>query len=157
MSREASIQYSVNVRKQSANGLLLLNHPFSHSFSIDMAGAKGPLPGSILVPLAGVTIDLSQLTAPGLCVFKHQGIADGTDPGNTPQIYYVEICVKDLLSGRSLPFMELQPGWEMPFYFSRNLLEAYNSTGTGTGPANNILQVRSYIKPCNLFIGAFEK
>lgn len=157
MAREVNFNFSLNVRKVSENGLVILNEPLSHASVHDLVGAKGPLPGSLLISLTGTTISLAQLTTPGWCVFKHQGIADGTDPGDDPSIYYIDICIKDLISGRSLPFMELQPGMAVPFYFSRNLLEAYNSTGTGTGPANNVLEAQAYIKPCNLWIGAFER
>ena len=156
MAREANIQASLTIRKSITAGGLVLNRQHSHAYQATVTGTKGPSPGAVLVPLVGVDIDLSQLTQPGWCWIKHLGLAAGTDPGTTPEIYYIDIGIKDILSGRFLPFMELQPGGELPFYFSRNLLEAYNQTGTGTGPANNTLHAIAYIAACNLSIEAYE-
>ena len=156
MSREINISGSMTITKFGAHRERLVDFPFTFSFRADMLGSKGPLPGAILVPLAGVDVSLSQLTQPGWCGFHHQGLASGGDLGDDPSIYYVDIGVKDVLTGRFYPMLELQPGWKLPHYFSRNLLESYNQTGTGTGPANNTLHLISHIAPCNVYIGACE-
>ena len=157
MADEATFQNSLTIMKRSTTGAKqLLNFQKAVSFRATVTGTKGPLPGSILVPLTGVAVSLSQLTTPSIAWLHHQGLADGSDPGSNPSIYYVEVGVKDVLTSRFTPLLELWPGEEYPLRLSRNLLESYNSTGTGTGPANNSLWVMSHGAACTLWIGAFE-
>lgn len=157
MANEALISVALTIDKRSSNRQnQLINFPMKASFRSDVDGVKGPVPGALLVPLAGIDIDVSELTTPGLCWLQHQGLADFSDPGTDPSIYYIDVGIKDVLSGRFLPLLELHPGDAWPVRLTRNLLEAYNSTGTGTGPANNTLHAISHIAPCTLFVGAFE-
>lgn len=157
MANEATFQIGLTISKRSTTGARnLLNFSKAVSFRSAVSGTKGPLPGSVLVPLAGVAISLAQLTTPSIVWLHHQGLADGSDPGADPSIYYVELGIKDILTGRFTPFPELWPGEEYAMRLSRNLLESYNSTGTGTGPANNSLWAISHIAPCTLWVGAFE-
>jgi hypothetical protein len=158
MADESVFTYQLNIRKRSADGKVqLMNVRHSGSFRVNVAGNKGPAPGAYDVPLTGLFVDLAELTAPGWCVFKHNGLTSGEDPGDDPSIYYVDYGIEDLISGRKLILGELQPGWEIPIYLSRNLLEAYNQTGTGTGPANNRLWLISHIAACNVSIEAYER
>lgn len=158
MANEAAINVSLIVDKRSSNrNQQLLDLTKRVAFRSDIDGVKGPLPGSVLVPLAGIDIDLSELTTPGLCWLHNQGPADGTDPGTDPSIYYVDVGIKDSVTGIFYPLLELYPGDQFPLRLSRNLEESYNATGTGTGPAVNTLHMISYILPCNVYVGAFEK
>ena len=156
MSREVVISGNLTAVKYGDNREKLVDFQFPFSIRADMVGNKGPLPGAILVPLAGVDVDLAQLTQPGWCCLHHQGLASGGSLGDDPSIYYVEVGIKDAAASLFYPLLELQPGWKLPVYPSRNLLEVYNATGTGTGPAVNTLHLISHIAPCNVFVGALE-
>ena len=157
MANEATINVGLSILKRSTNGLnYLLNPNYQHSFRSTVTGTKGPVPGSILVPLTGVDVDLSQLTTPGLCWLHHQGRSDGNDVGDDPSIYYVEYGIRDSITSVYWPLGELWPGDQFPLRLSRNLEESYNATGTGTGPPVHFLHLQSHIAACTVFVGAFE-
>lgn len=158
MADECRISISMSIDKRSADKrLYLLDFTKKVSLISNIDGTKGPLPGSVLVPLTGIDIDLSQLTTPGICWFHHQGPSDETDPGSDPKIYYVDVGIKDSVTGIFYPMLELWPGDQFPLRLSRNLAESYNATGTGTGPAVNTLHMIAYVLPSNFYVGAFEQ
>lgn len=161
MSREFTMTGRFKAFKRTTDGQeRLLDDEQSVSIIRDLVGApNGPLPGSLLVPItsAGLDVDLSLLTAPGVCRFHHQGLADGTDPGTSRTMYYVDVGIRDVITGLVYPLLELVPGDKFAVPLSRNLLESYNLTGTGTGPPVNKLHLIAHVAPCRVFVGAFER
>lgn len=155
---EATITVGLSIRKRSADGqreLLDPNH--SRGFRSPVSGTKGPVPGAVTVPLAGVDVDLSGLTIPGLCWMTHEGRADFADVGADPSIYYVEYGIKDALTNLFYPWGELWPGDAWPMRLSRNIREFYNSTGTGTGTPVNKVHLMTHIAPCIINFSAYER
>lgn len=157
MSQELTCNFRMTVVKRDAEGRLLQNQQHGHSFFRDVSGAGGPYPGKITVPLTGVQIPMTQLAEAGPAWLKHLGLTSGADPGADHKIYYVELGIKDLATSIFYPFVEIWPGEEWPIPLTRNLLEKYNSTGTGTGPANNMLWAISHIASCDISLSAYQR
>ncbi len=106
-------------------------------------GVGGPTPGAILVPTAGVDVDLSQLTVPGRVWFQNQ---DDTN--------YVEIGIHDGLLFH--PLMEILPGNVESIRFSRNIGEERDISGTGTTGTINTVHIIANGDACWVTIDAFE-
>jgi hypothetical protein len=142
MSREASVQFSIRIRKGNQN------YVRTKSFQLDITGspAKGPVPGAITAAITGTTVDLSQLSTPGICSIEN------LDPTN-----FVEVGIREPVTGLFYPLLEIGPGEEWPFKFSRNLLEEYTGTGTGTSAPTNQLQIKANIAACVVVVKAFER
>lgn len=141
MASEATISCSLSVRKDN----LMYQSP-GQTGTLDVTGTKGPVPGAITVALAGTDIDLSQLTTPGVCWMI-----------NVDQTNFVEIGIKEPATGFFYPFLELLPGIPALVVLSRNLLEEYTGTGTGTSAPTNKLHAKANGAPCVVRIEAFEK
>ena len=115
------------------------------SFQADVSTAKGPTPGAISVPLAGVAVDLSALTLPGLCRIA-----------NLDTTNYIEYGIYDPETVRFYPIGEVKAGEFYVFCFSRNFSTEYGS-GTGTaGPETNQFYVKAYGGACNIIVEVFE-
>lgn len=139
MSNEARVRGSLTIRK---NNIDYTSKPTS--FLADVAVAIGPTPGAIAVSTAGVDVDLSQLTTPGLAVLHNLGTSG-----------YVEVGVWDGVS--YYPLLELLPGEVYPVRLSRNLGQEYG-TGTGTtGLAVNTLRLKANGAACVVVVEAFNK
>lgn len=141
MSNEAQVVSSLVVRA----GKIIYNQP--HSFTADMTGRKGPVPGAMAVSTTGTDVDFSQLTTPALCRLC-----------NLSETNYVEFGIADPETGRFYPLGEILPGESYVLRLSRNLQEEY-STGTGTGsvgPNTNRLRLRANAAECNVQVEAFE-
>lgn len=138
MANEITVQFVAQLRKSEGSNELL-GRPYQASFQIDMTGKKGPTPGALSVPAGGVAVSLAQLTTPGFCWVEHQGRLSGTaDDGDT-----LMVGIRDPGTNVFYPMLELQPGWRWPLYLSRNILEEFAGTGTGTTAPGNEL----YLKP----------
>lgn len=149
MASEATVRQGLFINKvDPSTNVKVLNVSKQAEFRVTVDGQKGPAPGAITASRGGEIVDLSMFTIPSLCYIESQ---DG-DTGN-----YVELCIYDPQTGKTYPFIEVGAGELYVFKLTRNLLEEYAGTGTGTtGPTNKLL-VRSFNNPANVVIGAFEK
>lgn len=134
MAGEIRIMSGLTIQKRSG-ALWQINFNRSQPFSTDLINVKGPCVGTVAVTDDGVDLDLSQLTSfamePGEAWFQ-----------NLSALYTVDVGIRDPDTGQFYPFMELKPGRGQGVPLSRNLLEQYDVTGTGTGGANNKLHAR---------------
>ena len=148
MANEARINCGLYIRKTSSDGtkILIDYRGGPESYQADVDGTKGPTPGSFQVPTYGTTVSLSQLSTPGLAFIHNQ---DSTN--------FVELGIRDPNTGVFYPFMELLPGEACVLRFSRNLLEGYTNTGTGTTGQVNQLHAKANTSPVQLEVNAFEK
>ena len=144
MSREATVTISLRIKKDN------LNYSHSQQFRADINGSTassgGPTPGSLLVPVDGVTVDLSELVSPGLIEMQN------LDPDN-----YVEWGL--MVSGVFRPLGELRGGTPAEgaiFRLSRNLGEEEAVPGTGTSTPTNVLYLRANTAPCQVIVNIFE-
>lgn len=143
MAREASISYQFNLKKGN------LSYSNRRSFRVDVTGTIGPLPGGVTIPKTGRIIDFQGfIVEPGLC-----------EVANFDETYSFEVGIFDLQINVFYPLMEVGPGEWWPFKLTRNLLEQYNDTGTGTSSPENKLMLKGMINPTpiNGYFGAFEK
>lgn len=152
MANEISGTMGLSVRK-TTGGVVLVNHRTQgDSFKDDVMGvAKGPVPGSVAVTVAGGDVSLAQLTVPGWIRLSNQGRSDGGD--NTG--LYVEWGVHD--GSLFHPVGELRPG--IPgamFKMSRNFGEEESLPGTGTTAPTNTLYLRAVGATQNVLVEAFE-
>lgn len=138
MANEIQVRTQVTIRKGT------LDHRPNPTQTIeDMVGVGGPTPGAILVPTAGVDVDLSQLTTPGRVWFHNQ------DDEN-----YVEIGLHD--GTLFHPFMEILPGNAETLRFSRNVGQEHDVPGTGTTGDVNAVHIKANGAACWVTIDAFE-
>lgn len=124
----------------------------SQSYTADISGRKGPSPGAVTISVIGTDIDFSQLTLPGPCEFIN--LEDPDDTSNS----YVEFGIYDPEADRFHPLFELAPGEHTNFRFSRNFLEEYEGTDTGTSSniTNNRFRAKAYGDNAEVSINAFE-
>lgn len=97
---------------------------------VDQAVAFGPSPGAIYVTIYGTDVSLAQFTTPGEYWFQ-----------NFSDTYTVEYGFYDGVN--FIPWGELLPGAFTQGRFSRNLLEEYVGTGTGTSAPINTLRFKA--------------
>lgn len=122
MANEARISFSLSITKGN------LEYTKAGNFQADVTGTKGPVPGALAISTSGVTIDFSELSTPGLVVFK-----------NLDDTNFVEVGA--YVSTTFYPLFELLPGESYLLRLSRNL---------GT------LRARANTAAINLSIEAFE-
>lgn len=143
MASEIQVRVGLGIRKDN---LQYQSQP--QAFNADMVTStpKGPVPGAFSVSVDGTACDLSQLTTPGFAKIQN---LDSTN--------YVEYGIRDVSSNLFYPLGELLPGEVYVLRFSRNLLEEYDSPGTGTtGPVNQ-LWFKANTAACVVTVEAFEK
>lgn len=144
MANEAQVNISLFIQKADDSGRVLLEYNGRPAaFTADVNGAKGPSPGAITVTPAGVSVDLSQFTTPGLCRLMNQ---DGTN--------FVEFGI--LVGTEFYPLGEVQPGESYVIRLSRNLGQSFESTGTSSLGSTSNFYLRSYNQTCNVLVEAFE-
>lgn len=146
MANEARVQSGLYIRKTSGALILLEYQSRPSAFLADVSGTKGPSPGAIRVPIAGVDISFPELTTPGLCWLHN---LDATN--------YVEVGIYVPATLTFFPLLELMPGECYTVRLSRNLLEQYAGSGTGTTGSINKLRLKANTAPCNVRVDAFEK
>ena len=140
MSREANITSSLQITKGN-----LTYQSLPPGFSADVAGAKGPTPGSVSVSTDGTDVDFSQLTTPGLCRIMNQ------DASN-----FVTYGTWDPDDSTFRPLGELKPGESFILRLSRQLGQV-QGVGVGTvEPTNNTLRLKADTAACNVLVEAFE-
>ena len=145
MSDEARVQSSLSILKQSSTVVQIDYQSRPTTFTVDVAGAKGPVPGSIDVSVAGTDVDFGELTQPSLCQIHNQ---DATN--------FVEFGIWDPEGSVFYPLGEVGPGETYTLKLSRNLQEQFQ-TGTGTtGADTNRLRIKADTAACHVFVGAFE-
>ena len=147
MSNEATLSFSVSIRKADASGNVQLEYRNAPtSFRMDVSGAVGSAPGAILVTTAGVNVDLSVFTTPALCLFFNLGDSYRYDGG-----------IWDPDTSKFFPLFEVAPHTFWPLCLSRNLFEEYG-TGTGTsGTGNNTLRLKAIGGSTYARMDAFEQ
>ncbi len=122
MAGEATIRVSLNVK---IGNLDYRSNPTG--FRADVSAARGPTPGIISIPTTGIAMTFAQLVTPGLCWIQ-----------NLDTVNFFEVGIKDPGTGLFYPMLEWLAGEYWPMRLSRNLLEDYYNTGTGTsGDVNN--------------------
>lgn len=142
MANEIRLTVSVQITK---GGLDFQSRPTA--YTLDMIGAKGPTPGALTIPVGGKVIPFSELTTPGLCWMV-----------NLDEDNYVEYGIWDQQTDVFYPLGELPPdGKPQIIYLSRNILEEYTGTGTGTTGPSNAFFMKANTADCNVIIAAFEK
>ena len=155
MSDEIQVRASLQIR---AGQLIFQSNPTG--FNADMATAvpNGPTPGSLSVPLAGINVDLSQLTTPGMCFLYNVGTGDTDtdDLGNS----FVEYGMFDPTTAvhEFIPLGEILPGEGYVLRLSRFLGHEMGTTaGTGTTGQNSVLRLKAVgaVQHCQVFV--FER
>lgn len=144
MANEATVQAGLQVFKGTDPiQIQYLSRP--GSFVADVAGAKGPVPGAFTATLAGTDVDFSELTQPGLALFKN---LDATN--------FVTWGIWDPEISKFYPIGEILPGEFYPIRLSR-LLTGELGTGAGTtGPNTNTLRFKADTAPLDVSVEAFE-
>lgn len=147
MADEATITSGLRILKRDANNVIILDYPnkTGQTFSVDVTGTKGPTPGALTIPTGGKVVSLEELVTPGLYRFTNMDSASVIEYG----IYLPDF---DLF----VPWGEMLPGETYVGRFSRNLLEDYPGTGTGTDAAHNRVFMKSYPSDAVCNIEAFE-
>jgi len=138
MANEATIRASLTIVNGNLN-----YRSFPSEFKADVAGTLGPTPGAFSATLAGVDVDFSELTTPGLCRIAN---LDSTN--------FVEVGIWDGVS--FYPFMDILAGEWWVYRIAASLTDEFG-TGTGTtGPAINTLRIKADTAACNVVVEAFE-
>jgi hypothetical protein len=140
MTDEAQIRSSLNINNGS-----LKYRSGSSGFSADVSGANGPVPGTIIATTDGVDIDLSSLTAPGLCEFRN---LDDNNP--------VKVGRYDSDNSLFLPFLYLLPGENYVVRLDSDIDDEYSGTATAVTGGTTSLRAKGVNASVNLFVGAFE-
>lgn len=144
MSDEAAVQAGLQILK-GTNPVQVSYQSRPGAFVADVAGAKGPVPGAFTATLAGTDVDFSELTQPGLALFKN------LDPTN-----FVTWGVWDPDTSKFYPVADILPGEFYPIRLSR-LLSGELGTGAGTtGPNTNTLRFKADTAPLDVSVEAFE-
>lgn len=143
MSDEFRLQVSLQAR---SGNLDYRSSPTSFSADLEATEAKGPTPGAIRVPAGGVAVSFSELTTPGFVILQ-----------NLDDTNYVEYGIRDPGTGVFYPLGELMSGEINLLRLSRNLLEEYTNTGTGTTSPGNQFWLKASVDPCTVVVSAFER
>lgn len=138
MANEARLQISLQIAADNVQ-----YNSLPTSFTATVTGRKGPTPGALTVPVAGVNVDLSQLTVPGLCRLQNQ---DATN--------FVTVGIYDEATNRFHPIEEILPGESYVVRLSRELGYEYGTAGTAAD--RDHLHLRASIAPCVVLVEAFE-
>jgi hypothetical protein len=138
VAADATIRISLQIRKGNLN---YQSQPTGYTVSI--ATAKGPTPGALAVPTAGINVDLSELSHPGFCWIQN---LDSTN--------YVRWGIHD--GATFHPVGKLLPGEFVLVRLDETLGEEESDTGTGTTGPVNFLYLKAHTAPCNVRVEVFE-
>lgn len=145
MANEAQVRGSLQILKKSGAITLIDYSSKPTVFKATVTGTKGPAPGAFTVTVLGTDVDFSELTTPGLCVFKN------LDPTN-----FVTYGIWDPENSKFFPLGELLPGEVYVLRLSRDLQEEFQ-TGTGTtGADTNRLRFKADTASLDVSVEAFE-
>lgn len=139
MADEATIRSSLRIFKQSGDITIMDYDSRPAAFSADVTGTRGPTPGALNVTTAGVEVDLSALTTPGLCRIMN---LDATN--------YVQVGIYD--GSNFWEMVELLPGETYVFRLARTI-----GKGTGTSYTTGSLMLKANTATCVCIVEAFEK
>lgn len=140
MTNEANITASLRI---TSGTLQYTSEP--GTYTADVAGVKGPTPGALTATVAGIDVDLSELTIPGFCVLQ-----------NLDEINYVTWGIKDPDTLVFYPLGELLPGEVNLIRLARDIGQE-EGTGGDAGPQSNTLHFLADTDSCNIVVSAFEK
>lgn len=142
MANEATVRSALQIRSGNLNYSSL-----PASFTADVGTAKGPTPGAVAISPYGTDIDLSQLTAPGLCRVM-----------NLDSSVNIDLGIWDPEALKFYPLMTLLPGETYVIRLASDLAAEFGTgTGTGsTGPDTNTLRARAQAREAVLLVEAFE-
>lgn len=144
MSNEASVQSGLTIRK---GNLDYQSRPTT--FRADVSAVGGPTPGMLLVTTAGVNVDLSQLSSPGL--YRIQNL----DPTN-----YIEYGPFDATAAvhEFIPLNEALPGESYVGRLSRFLGSEFGTaSGTAATGSGTVLRIKAVGGTCAVLLEAFER
>lgn len=146
MANEATILASLHIQKISGARTILEHRSMGPTqFQVTVTGTKGPVPGAFTVTTAGVNLDLSELTTPGLYEIH-----------NLDDTNFIEVGIWDPEGNTFYPLNEIGPGEKYIAKFSRNVQEEFG-TGTGTtGADTNEVRLKADTASCEVYVGAFE-
>lgn len=142
MANEIRIQLSMRIAKGN-----LLYQPPAITFTANLAGTKGPTPGSLTITTDGVDIPLSELNTMG-------GIARivNIDPDN-----FITVGIKDMTTEAFYPLVELLPGEGYPLRLSRFLGDELGTgSGSGTVGSNSVLHAKADTADCDAIFDIFD-
>jgi hypothetical protein len=140
---DITVTCSLTIKKNNFN----FTRSTNFTGSLTATQPLGPTPGLVLVTLAGVSIDLSDLGTPGWCWIEN---IDNTAAN------WFEYGIWDPEGGTFYPLGELSPGEGIPIKLSRNIEEEYG-TGAGTTGANtNRLRLKAGVAACKAQVLACE-
>lgn len=142
MSREVRVTAGLSI---NANGGAFQWQSRPTAFTGDLDVVKGPVPGAFRVSTLGTIADLSELTQPGYYLVTNLDLDN-----------YVEYGIYDPATDVFYPWGEILPGEKYVGRFSRNLLEEYTGTGTGTTPPGNHVMFKANGAAVNVLLEAFE-
>ncbi len=142
MAGEAIVTSSLAINKGN-----LSYQSLPTSFTADVSGTDGPTPGAITVTLAGIDVDLSELTTFGFCRIHNM---DSTN--------FIDVGIIDPETEKFYPIMRLLAGEGYVLRLSPDLQEEFGTgAGTGTTGANtNRLHAKADTAACNVIFDAFE-
>lgn len=141
MASEVNVTVSLQITKDN-----LVYRTSLTGFSDDMSGTKGPTPGALTIPTGGKVVPLGELITPGYCWLC-----------NVSSTNYVEYGIRDPDTNKFYPLGELLPGKPQLIYLSRNVLEEYGGTGTGTTSPGNQFFMKANTADCVVLVEAFER
>lgn len=144
MSGTANLRISLQIASGNLN---YQSQPTAFSAAVNVVNAaKGPTPGAVAAPVAGVDVDLSKLTVPGYCWMQN---LDATNS--------IEYGIRDTVSNVFYPLGELAPGEPVQFKFSRSFgTDQSPGTGSHVGTGTTKLHLRGIGGTCNVRVDAFE-
>lgn len=142
MANEASIVSQLTIR---VGNLFYVSQPAT--FQADVSTARGPSPGLVNVPLAGVDLTFPELIQPGFC-----RIGNIEDTGGN----FFEWGVYEPATATFYPIGEVRPGEFYVIRLSRNLLEQYAGSGTGTTGPENKFRLKANKTTVKAIVEAFE-
>ena len=122
MTNEGKVTASLTITNGNLN-----YRSYPQQFNVDVAGAKGPVPGAISAAKTGTTVDLAQLTTPALCRITNLSTTNFVEYGMSDGVEFYA-------------FGEVLPGEFYIFRFSRYL---FSSLGTGAAPLQLTLETSS--------------
>ena len=134
MSSQATVQSSLNL----TNGNLQFRSAGPGAFNPTVTGTNGPTPGCVTVPVAGIDIEFSQLTALG-------GLGQFYNIDSTN---FITVGLRDILTNEFYPFIDVLPGESYVMRLSSKL--PMHETGTGTFSGSNaVVHAKTNTNPGN--------
>lgn len=148
MADEATIRSQLLILKADDGGRILLQYDSRPSaFTATVTGTKGPTPGAITVPTAGVDVDLSGLTIPGLCRFM-----------NNDDVNFVTYGIWDPAGVRFYPLGEILPHETFVLRLSRDIRDETGTGDPGTAvlDTDNKLRFKASVAAVVCMVEVFE-